>query len=577
MKSFTFTLTIYVLALSGCVSTAQPQLDGPPQQAGVAARLLENGGGLLARGDTAAARELLQEAAAQDLTDPTRQTLLGLSYHVEAAKGTDSLRLARVGYETALKSAPADYWAGILAGRAAFELGDYRGASERFARVCMNHPSRAEPFAALAAAAYQGGDLSLALLAAERAEALVRKETTATEPLPAGSAGAAAGLSQDRILVSALRITTLAHAAQGDRHEMQQAMLRLAQVDSQVASQLETRTEQLIRTAAIDEESETTSEDSHSTEVDPDLAEVSAGNEQISVDVVILLAQHKRTDSIGMNLLDGLQLQFGGRRETRDVRNDDGSTFERTITRAITLPDLTYNLNIFNRQGASYEVAARPTLTAYLGEQSEFFVGKSLRIAVKGINDSTLETVDVGINLKAKPIEIDDSGAKLNIAAERSFLQEGGIGSFAEGLSTFRQFVSATARVKFGETLVLSGLSESASDSTGSQTPILGDLPLIGRAFNQRTTDQRRDSVMILVTPSRPTQFASEPWARREAVQKMIDMWSKVIDPATNAGSVTARLSRTRTYSRMQQGDASMAFPSGAEDLKSLVKAILNL
>lgn len=577
MKRLTFTLTIYVLALSGCVSTAQPQHDGLAQEAGISTRLLERGAGLLARGDTVAARNVLQDAAAQDLTDPMRQTLLGLSYQAEADKGADSLRLARVGYETALKSAPSDYWAGILAGRAAFELGDYRGASERFAQVCMNHPSRAEPFAALAAAAYQSGDLSLALLAAERAEALAREETTAFQPRPAGPAAVVARLPQDPILVSALRVTTLAHAAQGDRYEMQQAMQRLSQVDPQGASKLEARTDHLIRTAAIDEALEAIDEDDESTEEDSDLADVSPENEQISVDVVILLAQHRRTDSTGMNLLDGLQLQFGGRRETRDVRNDDGSTFERTITRAITLPDLTYNLNIFNRKGASYEVAARPTLTAYLNEPSEFFVGRSLRIAVTGINDSTLETVDVGLNLKAKPIEIDDSGAKLNISAERSFLQEGGIGSFAQGLSTFRQFVSATARVKFGETLVLSGLSESASDSTGSQTPILGDLPLIGRAFNQRTTDQRRDSVMILVTPSRPTQFASEPWARREAVQKMIDMWSRVIDPATNAGSVTARLSRTRMFSRMQQGDASMAFPSGSQDLKALVKAILNL
>lgn len=574
MKRLTFALTL--LVFSGCASNPQLSFDGSPQRAGVAEPLLEKGARLLARGDTATARRLLQDAAAQDLTDPKRQTLLGLSYQAETGSGTDSLRLARVGYEAALTAAPGDYWAGMLAGRAAFELGDYRGATDRFAQVCLNHPSRAEPFAALAAAAYQSGDLSLALLAAERAEAMAR--VTADPLLPAATYGSSR-LPQASVLASALRVTTLVHAAQGDRQQMQQAMQRLAQVDLQVASKLETRTEQLIRTAALDDASGMQGENDEFSDADgaATLAEASPGNEQISVDVVILLAQHRRLDRTGMNLLDGLQLQFGGRRATTDVRNADGNAFERTITRAITLPDLTYNLNIFNRQGASYEVAARPMLTAYLGEQSEFFVGKSLRIAVTGINDSSLEAIDVGINLKARPIEIDDRGTKLSISAERSFLQDGEIGSFTQGLSAFRQFVSATAHVNFGETLVLSGLSESAANSTGSKTPIIGDLPLIGRVFNQRTTEQRRDSVMIFLTPSRATQFSSEPWARSDTVQRMINMWSKVIDPATNASSVSAALSRTRVYSRMKRGDAALALPSGAEDLKSLIKAILNL
>ena len=261
--------------------------------------------------------------------------------------------------------------------------------------------------------------------------------------------------------------------------------------------------------------------------------------------------------------------------DSRSAR--DGRNIERTITQAISLPELTYNLNIFNRLGASYEVAARPMLTAHLGEESEFFVGRSLRVAVKGLNDSSLETVDVGIELKALPVEIDEQGAKLKITAERSFLQEEPVGTFAEGLSTFRQFVTATARVQFGQTLVLSGLSETVTDSNGSKTPFIGDLPLVGRAFNQRTTDQRRDAVLILVTPSRPTQWSSQPWARSEAVQRLIAMWDKVIDPATNAAQVSARLASTRLFTRMQRDDVTLTWPSALGDLGALGQSILNL
>lgn len=57
----------------------------------------------------------------------------------------------------------------------------------------------------------------------------------------------------------------------------------------------------------------------------------------------------------------------------------------------------------------------------------------------------------------------------------------------------------------------------------------------------------------------------------------MIDLWDKVIDPSTNAASVTANLEKSRLFSRMQKGDAQLAWPSGTEDLASLGKAILNI
>ena len=597
MNRLTLALTVSVLAISGCANTSPNLRLDPGQQVSASTRLLEDGTRLLAQGDAVGARELFAEAAAQDVTDPTRQTLLGLSYQAEADKGTDALRLARVGYEAALKTTPGDYWAGALAGQAAFDLGDYRGATGYFAHVALNHPHRAEPFAALAVAAYHSGDLAVALLSAQRAEALARKTHPALPSVPTG-ASESGRPHRDRVLASALRVTALAYAAQGDNQGMHQAMDRLAGIEPQTASGLEARTAQLISTAAIDEERDMGPDDDdgdgdgdgdddgdggNSADADkPSDSSASADpgssgeSKQISVDVVILLAQHESIDRIGINLLDGLKLQFGRSDSRSNVRNNDGSSFERTITRAISLPDLTYNLNIFNRLGSYYEVASRPSLTAHLGEQSAFFVGKSLRVAVKGVNESTLEKVDVGIDLKARPIEIDDDGAKIKISAERSFLQDQPVGTFSEGLSTFRQFVSATARVRFGETLVLSGLSENVTDATGSKTPIIGDLPLVGMMFNQKTTDKRRSSVLILVTPSRPALFASQPWARSESVQQMIDLWDKVIDPSTNASNVTASLSKGRLFSRMQKGDAPLAWPSGMADFGALGKAILN-
>lgn len=84
---------------------------------------------------------------------------------------------------------------------------------------------------------------------------------------------------------------------------------------------------------------------------------------------------------------------------------------------------------------------------------------------------------------------ISDEGTRVRIETNRSFLTNDIPGMFSQSLSTFIQKMNATATIKFGETLVLSGLSESVQDSAMSKTPLLGDLPIIGFGFKQKTKD----------------------------------------------------------------------------------------
>ncbi|MDT7838185.1 hypothetical protein [Aquabacterium sp. OR-4] len=571
-----------ICGLSGCASIHPAASPLAPQAAAGTPLMqrLQAGAQLLGQGEARAAREVFADAAAQDVTDPRRQTLLGLAYHAEAGGGPDGVRMARVGYEAALRAAPHDFWAGALAGRAAFDLGDYQGASNHFGRLVLHHPHRAEALAALAVAAYHAGDPGLALLAAQRAEVLVRDapaDSAGPPPSPGLNATPGASLPPAALtLATALRVSALAHAALGEQAAAEGTLQRLAVADSKGAEAVRGRTRQLLRTAPIDD-AKSPAADSREDDEDAPRARSSAGeNRQVTVDVAILLAQYKRSDRVGLNLLDGLRLQYSATRTSNGTRSDSGSSdFVRTITRAISLPDLSYNLNLFNRQGDYYEVAARPTLSALLNEPSEFFVGRSLSVEVSGINSGELKDIDVGVRLKALPLEIDESGAKIQITAERSFLQDASAGTFKQSISTFRQSVSATARVEFGQTLLLSGLSETVSNTTSSSTPLLGDAPVLGLAFNQRSTDQRRDAVLILVTPSRTTSFQSASWVRSDKLQQLIALWEKVVDPATNAGSVVQRLSQMRLFSRMQAGDVGLAWPAPQQQPQQFAGAIL--
>lgn len=496
----------------------------------------------LAAGQGEGSLDLLARVAAIDPSNPRGHFLLGLAYQQASGAGPDGVErdeLALVGFDAARRLSPGDFWAVAFSGRAAFERGRYAEAAERFAEAAMLAPEDPRPFGALAAAAYRQGDMPLARLAAERAAAL--DPASATHARMAALAAAGCGDA-----AAARRWTDLYRTLGG------------------AEPALDTRAAGLVRLAAIDA-------------ADPGVAGPAAtppaSPDQVSVDVAIILSQSTHREHVGVNLLDGLKLQYGYNNTSTSTSGGGLSSFARTITETISTPQLTYSLNLFNRTGQYYQVVARPTLTAFKGETSEFFVGRSVLVQVSGVNTAELRQIDVGVSMKLTPMELDGDKVKLRVETGRSFVNGDTTGSFAESLNTFRQTVAATAEVRFGETLILSGLSESVNDSSRSKTPLLGDVPGVGLLFSDRSNLERRDAVLVLVTPAKPTTFAGQPWARPAAVQRLINLWSRVIDPGSNAADVTERLSRTRLLRAAAPGDAPLMWPDARKDAAAAVAA----
>jgi hypothetical protein len=61
--------------------------------------------------------------------------------------------------------------------------------------------------------------------------------------------------------------------------------------------------------------------------------------------------------------------------------------------------------------------------------------------------------------------------------------------------------------------------------------------------------------------PARPAALPGRPWARAEATQRVIDLWTQLIDPSTNGVDSAARLGRMRLFTRMAPGDSPLAWP----------------
>jgi len=544
---------LIALALSACAMVGLKGPDGGTQSGYSAA---ENLGSraieALRRGDDATARDAAQKLVLADPRSSQAHLLLAASHHL--AGDPASLDMALSGYGAARQFAGNSAWAPLLAGMAALLRSQPELAMEQFASAALADPDQYLAFEGLAAAAYASEQLELAQAAAARARTLNANSTIGWRMATLSAAG----------LGDSPRVKTL----------LTQAPVLLPAVERQWVVQ---RSQVLLRTVAIDQQVAQAPGAAQAPTSDPsskvDLPAVHAPN-QLTVDVTLILADDQKTKAFGVNLLDGLQGIFSvARNQTRTSASGGPSSITTTITRAIRIPDITYNLNIFNRGNRYYEVIARPSLTAFTGQQSTFFVGEQLHVQVSGVNTAALEKIDVGVGLKITPNQIREDGAQFNVEAQRSFFSDQGLGSFLQGLATFKQSVTATADVRFGETLILSGLSESATDGVGSRTPVLGDIPGPNVLFSRETQINRSRSVLVLITPSRPAGFARTRTVA-PGVQRLIELWDAVIERHHGLPALAERIQRGPKFTRAAAGDIAVRSVGDPQVLAPLLASL---
>src|SRR5690606_30051674 len=248
------------------------------------------------------------------------------------------------------------------------------------------------------------------------------------------------------------------------------------------------------------------------------------------VDVVMVRTEEVEGARRGVNLLDSLTVQFGGSsRQSTATRTQDATglaqTAQRVLTRTITIPDLLYSLNIANDNLDHASVVARPSLVAADGQAATFFSGEEVTIALPGNFAGNIQDKNIGVSLAITPTFIADDSVLLAVAASRSFANIGNpvlAGTFAQSLQTTKQAVNTAVVLRFGETLILSGLSERQVERQSSSVPALGDTPVLQYLFNQTDKLEYTKSVLMLLTPRRVMPISGNapvpaPTTREEA------------------------------------------------------------
>ena len=553
-------------------------------------KIAKDGIDLIQVGDFEGASRQFNAALKLEITNSSIQFLNGLAYHLRALQGDVSyFPLAEQGYQLAIQYDRTNWLAYYYKGLARMDQRDFKGAQEFFSEALLYRDNDPDLLYGMTVSSYYAQDPEVAAAALEQLRALVPEDPKALEASAMVMAAPGNGEEAQGYLTQYVNTT-----GDGERGAVMEGRL-----DSWERVYKRARTSKISTVplqVGLLPQLKSGSSGGAKDEVIKD--PVKDDYKMVIVDVVIIRTEEDISSSKGINLLNGLTLQFGSTNlseagfsyQSSNAKTPSG-TLSKTITRALNIPSITYSLNIANSSSDRNEILARPTLVALAGEKSEFFSGLEIEAAAIGGNNSDGSTVkvqkEIGVKLALQPEFLDDGRVKLNVVAERTFLTTPNTNSvtFELRIDTSKTSVSANVAMNFGETLILSGLSEKETERARDGVPFLQDIPGLQYLFSKRTTRDFQKSVLILMTP-RPPSYTYQSDRQREqtrqrqnsgerALSELQARYSDWFKPYPNWASAFHHMQDNTLYREFRTGDVTMERWANSETLKSrLIQAI---
>jgi tetratricopeptide (TPR) repeat protein len=563
-------------------------------------RLATEAIGYIAKNDLEKASTLINQALQQKIDKSYYHLINGLIYHLMSRQGkAANYDLAAQGYEMAIRFDPSNWIARYYLGRLRVDEGKFDKAIKEFSEAMTIRPDDEMLLNALLFVAYRNGAPDVA----------------------AGAINALESSQTSTHSESFLRNSAMVMAALGEMDKSKEyiAKMRTSGSDPQLLAHLDRRindwqrlysnksNENLLKTSETD------------TLMAPQAPPIQGylgfgfpgmqpplgppppdvNSKMVVVDVVMIGTEETISSSRGINLLNGLQVQFGGPAAAGGAatpawqsKYDNSSAVTDTITRSITVPGITYSLNIFNVANQRNEVLARPTLVALTGQPSDFFSGVELN-AVSGTGGQVTPPItiqkEIGVQLSVTPNELADGRLHLIVTAQRTFLKTPSAdATFEQKIETTKNKVSANVVMRYGETLILGGLSEKESGMTRDGVPLLQDIPFLQYFFSRRTNSDYQKSVLILITPRRAEYVYQPENARQEYEKSLSDderpiaslraRYADWFKPYPNWASVFHQLQQNSLYREFRTGDVDLetwADMRSVEDRLKVIKEFL--
>lgn len=188
------------------------------------------------------------------------------------------------------------------------------------------------------------------------------------------------------------------------------------------------------------------------------------------------------------------------------------------------------------KQQGNLKVVSKPRLRTLNNQPAVVRVGQDIPVFLRQVTQSpgnppviteteTIQTITVGTVLSITP-QISSQGLiTLDITPAVSRLvrvETSASGNTNAPVIDIRQ-ASSIVRVRDGTTIVMGGLVQDSSSTTHRRVPILGDIPLLGKAFTGKYETTERTELIFFLTPRVIHDIATEPSApEREKISPVV-------------------------------------------------------
>ncbi|HEX3468672.1 MAG TPA: secretin N-terminal domain-containing protein [Candidatus Elarobacter sp.] len=160
------------------------------------------------------------------------------------------------------------------------------------------------------------------------------------------------------------------------------------------------------------------------------------------------------------------------------------------------------SLNLLLQSGKG-RVLADPRITTISGRTASIRAGDNIAILTTTgggtgtVATTQLQTFQTGVTLDITPVV--NAGNFITVSLHPTVNSLSGVSNGIPQIST--RDTQTTVAMREGQTLVIGGLIQDTTTTTSTKIPVLGDLPLIGKAFRNDTYNRERNELIITVTP----------------------------------------------------------------------------
>jgi type II secretory pathway component GspD/PulD (secretin) len=178
----------------------------------------------------------------------------------------------------------------------------------------------------------------------------------------------------------------------------------------------------------------------------------------------------------------------------------------------LSIPQMAATLRLMN-EDRDAEFIANPRIVTANNQKAEIKITRLQPVPQLNFNEQTAQAVfsgfqdkEFGNTLIVTPIINKDQFITLNVKPEISNKVADATFTFSGAVVTSpvidKRTLESNVLIKSGDTLAIGGLLQDEVGKGSAKVPVLGDIPVVGYLFQEKTNERTKRNLLVFVTPT---------------------------------------------------------------------------